>query len=322
MTDSARPAATVGKVLRLEEMTMPELDALDRERTLIAIPISPLEAHGPHLPLGTDGFMANQMSDEVLGRLAEQRPDWSYVITPWLPLGCYTLRMPGSIEVPQDVVRGALIAYGRALASQGFRRIVVFNGHGGPGHGAAIEEACRRVSRARGVRMVYPLGRVLTDIMKGKLVDRIAHELGRPLTDEERDELAHDYHAGRRETSLGLYKLPHLVKGTPADLPPVVSSMVGMLRYWWGDRVGRGPGYMGFPARADAEFGRALEAAVTDVLAGLVTRLMDGENLRRETANEFYRNPLFRTRARPLTRTLETVGRITSAALSKAGTPG
>ena len=58
MTDSARPDAPVSKVLRLEEMTMPELDALDRERTLIAIPISPLEAHGPHLPLGTDGFMA------------------------------------------------------------------------------------------------------------------------------------------------------------------------------------------------------------------------------------------------------------------------
>jgi len=303
-------------------MTMPELDALDRDRTLIGIPISPLEAHGPHLPLGTDGYMARQMTHVVLDDLAVRRPDWRFVRTPWLPLGCYTLKMPGSLEVPQELVRDALVAYGRALAGQGFRHMVVFNGHGGPGHGAAIEEACRRVSRARGVRMIYPLGRVLTDIMKGKLVDRIEEALGRPLSDEERHELAHDYHAGRMETSLSLYKLPHLVKGRPGELPPVVGSMIGMLRYWWGDRVGRGPGYMGFPARADAEFGRALETAITGVLADLVVRMLDGEDLRRETAGEFYRNPLFRTRARRLTRTLEVVGRVTSAAALKVGNSG
>ncbi len=322
MTDASPRDPTSDPVLRWEELTMPEVDALDRDRTLIGIPISPLEAHGPHLPLGTDGFMARQMTQGVMERLADRRPDWSFVRTPWLPLGCYTLRKPGSVEIPQAIIRDTLTAFGRAFADQGFRRIAVFNGHGGPGHGAAIEEACRRVSRRRGVRMVYPLGRLLTDIMKGRLVDRIAAELGRPLSDEERHELAHDFHAGRMETSLSLYKLPHLVKGDPTELPPVVSSMFGMLRYWWGDLVGHGPGYMGFPARADVAFGRALEAAVTGEVADLVQRLLDGDDLRRETAGEFYRNPLFRTRARPLTRTLEAVGRVASAARGRRGPAG
>jgi creatinine amidohydrolase len=295
--------------LLLEQMTMPELDALDRDRTLIAIPVSPLEAHGPHLPLGTDGFMASQMADGVLDLLAERRPDWTYVRTPWLPVGCYTLRMPGSVEVPQHTVRELVTAYGRALARQGFGHIIVTNGHGGPGHGAAIEEACRQVSRRRGVQMNYPLGRVLTDVMKGKLVDRIAHHLGRPLSDEEQQELAHDFHAGRMETSLALDHHPELVKGDPAELPPVHHSMVGMMRYWWGDLVGRGPGYMGYPGKASPEIGQALEKAVVGAVADLVERMMDGEDLRRVTASEFYRNPLFRTRARWLTRSLDGMGR-------------
>jgi len=306
----------LSSIQHLERMTMPEIDGLDRERTLIAIPVSPLEAHGPHLPLGTDGFMATQMADGVLELLADRRPDWAFVRTPWLPVGCYTLRMPGSVEVPQATVRDLVASFGHAFARQGFRTMIVLNGHGGPGHNAAIEEACRKVSRG-GVRMNYPLGRVLTDVMKGKLVDRIAEHLGRPLSDEEKHELAHDYHAGRMETSLALDHHPELVKGDPRDLPPVEHSMVGMMRYWWGDRVGRGPGYMGFPNKADPELGRALEKAVLETIAALVERLMDGQDLRRETSSEFYRNPLFRTRARPLTRSLDAVGNRLSAALRK-----
>lgn len=298
-------------------MTMSELDGLDRERTLIAIPVSPLEAHGPHLPLGTDGYMATQMADLVLEMLASRRPEWTYVRAPWLPVGCYTLRMPGSVEVPQRTVRDLVASFGAAFARQGFQAIVVLNGHGGPGHNAALEEACRKVSRKHGIRMNYPLGRVLTDVMKGKLVDRIAEHLGRPLSDEEKHELAHDYHAGRMETSLALDHHPDLVKGDPRELPPVEHSMVGMMRYWWGDLVGRGPGYMGFPHKADPALGRALEKAFCEEVAALVERLMDGEDLRRATASEFYRNPLFRTRARPITRSLDALGNGLSSVLRR-----
>jgi hypothetical protein len=96
--------------LKLAEMTMTELDALDRARTLIAVPVSPLEEHGPHLPLGTDGFMAEGMIDGVFQRLAASHPDWTLVRAPWFPVGCYTLHHPGSIEVPQETVRAVVEA--------------------------------------------------------------------------------------------------------------------------------------------------------------------------------------------------------------------
>lgn len=43
-------------VHRLEEMSTRALDALDRQRTVIILTVSPLEEHGPHLPLGVDAF--------------------------------------------------------------------------------------------------------------------------------------------------------------------------------------------------------------------------------------------------------------------------
>src|SRR5262249_16486966 len=45
-------------VHRLEEMSTPALDALDRARTVMLLTVSPLETHGPHLPVGVDAFAA------------------------------------------------------------------------------------------------------------------------------------------------------------------------------------------------------------------------------------------------------------------------
>src|SRR5207244_13470900 len=53
----------------LEEMSMPSLDALDRERTLVVLTASPLEEHGPHLPLGVDAFTARHFAREVADSL-------------------------------------------------------------------------------------------------------------------------------------------------------------------------------------------------------------------------------------------------------------
>ena len=42
------------RVYKLEELTWPQIDALDRERTLFILPMGMIEQHGPHLPVGAD----------------------------------------------------------------------------------------------------------------------------------------------------------------------------------------------------------------------------------------------------------------------------
>ena len=44
---------------------MPALDALDRERAVVVLTVSPLEQHGPHLPLGVDAFTARHFAEEI-----------------------------------------------------------------------------------------------------------------------------------------------------------------------------------------------------------------------------------------------------------------
>jgi len=294
---------------RLEELTTAELDAMDRDRTLIVLPMSPIEEHGPHLPLGTDGWLAKGLANGLLERLARRRPDWSLVRAPWFPIGCYTLDMPGSVEVDQAAVRSVAVSFGRSFARYGFRHVVVVNGHGGPGHGAALEEACREVSRRCGIRMIYPAGHLITEIFAGAFFDRIGEQLGRELGEEEREILARDFHAGAMETSYLLHVRPDLVKGDVTALPDIVCSRVGMMRYFWGDRAGKGPGYMGSPSRADTRLAEAVEAVLCDEVTAIVERSLDGEDVQPAITGEFYRNPLFRTRARPMARAMEATGR-------------
>src|SRR6266850_929929 len=52
-------------VHRLEEMSTVALDALDRARTVIVLTVSPLEEHGPHLPLGVDAFAARHFAETI-----------------------------------------------------------------------------------------------------------------------------------------------------------------------------------------------------------------------------------------------------------------
>lgn len=42
------------RVYKLEELRWPQIDSLDRARTLFILPTGMIEEHGPHLPVGSD----------------------------------------------------------------------------------------------------------------------------------------------------------------------------------------------------------------------------------------------------------------------------
>lgn len=48
-------------VLEYVELCLPEILELDREKTVFLISVSPIEVHGPHLPVGTDVFIAEEL---------------------------------------------------------------------------------------------------------------------------------------------------------------------------------------------------------------------------------------------------------------------
>jgi creatinine amidohydrolase len=281
-------------VLRLEELTAPALDALDRGRTLAVVAVSPLEQHGPHLPVGVDYLVARHFAEALAERIVGRRPGWTALLTPTLPLGSFAFEAVGTIGVRQRVVRDAVVDYGRALARAGFRYILVANGHAGPGHLVALEEAAAIVSRRHRVRMASITGHMAWEFLRGRYLPRIEAVLGRPLTAEERRAFADDAHGGWWETSLMLFLRPDLVDPGYRELPPARYSLAQRLRPSFPLRGG-GRGYVGDPARADVAFAKATLEVLLGEATELAERLLDGRLEGRRYRSPFRLVPFLRT---------------------------
>lgn len=278
----------------LEEMSTPALDALDRKRTVVVLTVSPIEEHGPHLPLGVDAYAARHFAEGLAERLVAVRPGWTAVLAPTLHLGSFTFDAPGTIRIRQRVVRDAVLDYGDSLARAGFRWIFIANGHGGPGHLVALEEAAAVVSRRHGVTMASLTGYLAWEFLRGRLLPRIVAALGRPLTDDERRAFADDLHGGLWETSFMLWVRPDLVDEGFRTLPPARYSMPRRLVPNYPLRDG-GQGYVGHPALADPAFARAtIEVLLAEGL-GLVEALLDGRVRPAQRRSPFWMMPPLRT---------------------------
>jgi creatinine amidohydrolase len=279
-----------------DELTHAEIRALDRDRTVCVCAVSALEVHGPHLPIGSDLHQASWMADETGRRFAARHGDWTVLRYPPLALGTDELPLAGSINSPSRTVFRAVRALGSELARAGFRYVMITNAHGGPRHAAALEAACRAVSRRNRVAMFTPSIRALHRMVSGQMLPEVEAFLGRELSDDERHGLVSGEHAGTWETSWYLAQRPELVApeyskleedhppplrplvwlaerlGGSADAEPdgdgklglaaVLHRLAGGIGWALNARYGYGRGgervtYSGWPAVASAEIGRA-----------------------------------------------------------------
>jgi len=227
------------------ELTYTKVRALDMSRTICFQPVSALEVHGPHLPLGMDYYMARWMAEESGRRFAETHPDWTVVQLPALPLGTDELPLAGSMNANQPTIYGAVMAHGRSLVRAGYRYIVLTNGHGGPRHASSLEYACHRISKRYNVHMIVPSNPALYRITKGERLVETEALLGRALTEAERRGLLAGEHAGTWETSFMLAQNPALVdpcyRELRTDGPPAFKPLarIGARLVQWRSRGGR-----------------------------------------------------------------------------------
>lgn len=253
---------------RIAELTWAELAALDRARTVVFVPISPIEAHGPHLPAGTDYYVAQAFAEHLAAEIERRRPEVECLLAPVVPIGCGVLPMVGSLGVRWLTVRNVAVAMGRSLARDGFRTIVAVSGHLGPTHLIALERAAASVSRRFGVKMLAPAIPVGREVLRGATLAEVFAALEPPLTQGELRAVARADHGGMLETSVMLHVRPDLVRPLYQTLPPLTRMSYLM---WRGRRSTRGfQGYVGEPARARAEIGAAVMATLTKVAATLV----------------------------------------------------
>lgn len=94
----------------------------------LVIPVGSVEAHGHHLPLGTDIF-----SPEKFCRIIDKKIGETVWIAPGIPYGSsFDLSIyKGTINIPSEVMGEYMYCVGRSFHDNGIKKIVFLNGHGG-----------------------------------------------------------------------------------------------------------------------------------------------------------------------------------------------
>lgn len=114
--------------MKYAEMTAVELKNLSREETLIVLPIAAVEQHGPHMPTGTDEIICTAVAEKVEECLKEE-----LVLLPtlWLGASQHHLRWGATLTSRVENYETLLCEICESLLNDGFRRVMILNGHGG-----------------------------------------------------------------------------------------------------------------------------------------------------------------------------------------------
>lgn len=115
--------------VRWEYLTPPEFKKLVKEEQICILPLGILERHGEHLPYGTDGLSVHA----IACRAAELEP---CVVFPtyWFGQGHEASCFAGSVNFPPRLLYEMLEVLLDQIARNGFKKIVIFSGHGGNSH--------------------------------------------------------------------------------------------------------------------------------------------------------------------------------------------
>ncbi len=110
----------------LQEMKHPEIkNYLERKKSII-MPFGSTEQHGPHLPTGTDTFVAARIAEEV-GKQTKT------LVAPVMPVGfspgLHTL-FPGTITIGAQTYISLVQDVLESIVASGFRDMLVLTGHG------------------------------------------------------------------------------------------------------------------------------------------------------------------------------------------------
>lgn len=117
-------------------------DADDADASLALLPVGSTEQHGPHAPLATDTLNA-----ESVAAAAAEAHDDEVVVAPSIPVGVSEehRQFTGSLWVTPETFRRYVRETVASLASHGWERVVVVNGHGG--NVGALREVTATITR-------------------------------------------------------------------------------------------------------------------------------------------------------------------------------
>ena len=244
-------------VHELAQLTWEEVRDLDREHTLVVLPVGAIEAHGPHLPLDTDVVIAAAMARAGARKLAARGR-----VVVILPALAYTAAsfgaaFHGTLSISAITVTALIVEVARSLSHQGFRLLALANVHLDPEHLTALNEAVKLAKTDRLLPIVFP------DLTRKPWGTRLGEEFKSGAC-----------HAGRFETSIVLREQADAVRDevrqSLAPNPQSLSQAIKAGKRTF-DAAGGPRAYFGDPAAATADEGARLIDALGAILEEAVS---------------------------------------------------
>jgi creatinine amidohydrolase len=215
----------------VHELTPSEVSTALRADPRLILPVGALDAHGPHLPLGTDTLLVDRLADDLSALSGVLR-------APTVAYGVNAVTVPaapGSATLRKKTLHRLLNDLLNAWEDGGVDEFILLTTHQQDPHQEALATVV--TTRAR-VRVVDVLGVEVGDLLEGQIGAM---------------------HGGEVDTSLVLHLAPELVRpGVARDNMPPRETL---RRYREGRRPRRPDGpapVFGQPSHASAEKGARL----------------------------------------------------------------
>jgi creatinine amidohydrolase/Fe(II)-dependent formamide hydrolase-like protein len=260
------------QIYELAEMNTRQIQALDRQRTVVVIPGGILEEHGPYLPAYTDGY-AIQAYTQALAKAIVARPGWVVLLFPQIPLGndpANTIGarrvFAGSYPVRMATLRAIYMDLANELGDQGFRWIFPVHNHGAPNHHKALNQASDYFHDVYGGTMVH--------LLSLKPVFECCGTKDAFLPADALAEEGFSVHAGADEHSQLLFLRASLVAADVRQAPSLrARNFEDHVRIAEADGW---PGYFGAPRLANAALGAQEFARSSQKLNEVALQILDG----------------------------------------------
>ncbi|WP_026659968.1 creatininase family protein [Butyrivibrio sp. AC2005] len=254
------------------ELSRLQMEQVDKENTLVIVPLGALEQHGNQAPLGTDSIIADEMKKRMMEKLSieetESNLSGSVLFFPTIPVGYSVehLSFCGSISFKPQTYYNVIYDIVESLSRHGFNHVALLICHGG--NRATAEIVSRQIRRDLGVYVYL--------IASGAFSDPEVKKTITPGNEA-------DFHGGEMETAMVMARDESLVdlsvsqKGTHS-----ISQKAGRLNFfgstslpWMGEDFvtdeGNPIGIGGDPSGATSEKGEIiLDVSAREAVEGVV----------------------------------------------------
>lgn len=244
----------------LPRLTFKEVEQLPKDNALVVLSIGAVEQHGYHLPLMTDALIGEAALVDALEQLPEDVPVW---MIPPLSYGKSNehIGFAGTLSLSSFTLQHVVMDIAKSLHASGFRKLLLFNTHGG--NIDLLNLVAREIRIATGMTVFYLAPYQLDDFS-----DMLTAE-----------EVKFGLHGGDYETSIVKSIKPDWVHDNLAvrEIPDMSSyqylTIEDSIRFAWITSDISKSGVLGDATTASLEKGNSIRERITKYLVQALEEL-------------------------------------------------